>query len=558
MGGGLMQLVAYGAQDVYLTGNPQITFFKVVYRRHTNFAMESIEQTFNGTGDFGRKVQCPVVRNGDLITKMYLRATVSAGDASALASTSPYYNAQWAWTTSLGHALIDTVELEIGGTRIDKHWGEWMTIWNELSRKLGQDPGFNRMIGNVDSLTVLNPTHPAYTMWVPIRFFFCKFDGLALPLIALQYHEVRINFEFRPIEQCVLLEQGSGRTGKGLASALGLKLNDCSLYVDYIYLDSEERKRFAQASHEYLIEALQFPGAESVTGQNSRFRLNLNHPCKFLIWVNKLGRYINGLPFLAYHPNDVATTQLNATKRFVLKYAASANANTVNVNSYGQVQPGNASLATVFNQINAVAVSVSGTSGIADMDNLTILGELLPIDVISFPVASLPTSFTFVSGVASGTITYPTALTSGNGAAANDIIVTVWDNYGLQLDGTENSVVNALLQLNGQDRFSQREGMYFNYCQPWQHFSNTPKDGVNVYSFALNPEEHQPSGTCNFSRIDNATLAVGFGRLNAVTGAVENNFYANYLGSDSVFSVYAVNYNVLRVMSGMAGLAYSN
>ena len=553
-----MQLVAYGAQDVYLTGNPQITFFKVVYRRHTNFAMESIEQTFNGTGDFGRKVQCPVVRNGDLITKMYLRATVSAGDSSALASTSPYYNAFWAWTTSLGHALIDTVELEIGGTRIDKHWGEWMTIWNELSRKLGQDAGFNRMIGNVDALTVLNPTHPAYTMWVPIRFFFCKFDGLALPLIALQYHEVRINFEFRPIEQCVLLEQGSGRTGKGLASALGLKLNDCSLYVDYIYLDSEERKRFAQASHEYLIEALQFPGAESVTGQNSRFRLNLNHPCKFLIWVNKLGRYINGLPFLAYHPNDVATTQLNATKRFVLKYAQSSVANTVNVNSYGQVVAGNATLTTVFNQINAVAVSVSGTTGIADMDNLTILGELLPIDVISFPVASLPTSFTFVSGVASGTIAYPTALTTGNGAAANDIIVTQWDNFALQLDGTENSVTSGLLQLNGQDRFSQREGQYFNYVQPWQHFSNTPKDGVNCYSFALNPEEHQPSGTCNFSRIDNATLAVTFGRLNAVTGAAENNFYANYLGSDSVFSVYAVNYNVLRVMSGMAGLAYSN
>jgi len=558
MGGGLMQLVAYGAQDVYLTGNPQITFFKVVYRRHTNFAMESIEQTFNGTGDFGRKVQCPIVRNGDLITKMYLRATVSAGDASALASTSPYYNAKWAWTSSLGHALIQTVELEIGGTRIDKHWGEWMTIWNELSKKLGQDAGFNRMIGNVDSLTVLNPTHPAYTMWIPIRFFFCKFDGLALPLIALQYHEVRINFEFRPVEQCVLLQAGSGRSGKGLASALGLVLSDCSLYVDYIYLDSEERKRFAQASHEYLIEALQFPGEESVTGQNSRFRLNLNHPCKFLIWVNKLGRYINANSFLSYHPTDVATTRLDATKRFVLKYAASANANTVTVNGYGQVQPGNASLATVFNNINAVAVAVNGTSGIADLDNITILGELLPIDVISYPVASLPTSFTFLSGVASGTISYPAALTTGDGAASQDVIVNQWDNYALQLDGTENSVTSGLLQLNGQDRFSQREGQYFNYVQPWQHFSNTPKDGVNAYSFALNPEEHQPSGTCNFSRIDNATLAVTFGRLNAVTGTAENGFYANYLGSDSVFSVYAVNYNVLRVMSGMAGLAYSN
>jgi hypothetical protein len=551
-----MQLVAYGAQDVYLTGNPQITFFKVVYRRHTNFAMESIEQTFNGTGDFGRKVQCPIVRNGDLITKMYLRATVSAGDANVASGV--YSGANWAWVTSLGHALVDTVELEIGGTRIDKHWGEWMTIWNELSRKLGQDAGFNRMIGNVEQLTVLNPTHPAYTMWIPIRFFFCKFDGLALPLIALQYHEVRINFEFKPIEQCVVFEAGSGRTGKGLATALGLKLNDCSLYVDYIYLDSEERKRFAQASHEYLIEALQFPGTESVTGQNSRFRLNLNHPCKFLIWVNKLGRYINGNNFLSYHPTDISETQLNATKRFVLKFAQIASAGAVTVNAYGQVQPASGSLNVVFNTINAVAVSVSGTSAIADVDNITILGELLPVDVISYPVASLPTSFTFVSGVTSGVITYPAAATSGGGAAALDVAVTQWDNYGLQLNGTENSLVNGLLQLNGQDRFSQREGQYFNYVQPWQHFSNTPKDGVNVYSFALNPEEHQPSGTCNFSRIDNATLAVGFGRLNAVTGAAENNFYQNYLGSDSVFSVYAVNYNVLRVMSGMAGLAYSN
>jgi hypothetical protein len=557
MGGGLMQLVAYGAQDVYLTGNPQITFFKVVYRRHTNFAMESIEQTFNGTGDFGRKVQCPVVRNGDLITKTYLRVTVGNGDSSALASSSTYYNARWAWVTSLGHALIDNVELEIGGTRIDKHWGEWLTIWNELSRKIGQDRGYARMVGNVPELTQLNATHPAYTLWVPMRFFFCRFDGLALPLIALQYHEVRMNFEFRPVEQLVVLEAGSSRTGKGLASAINLKMNDCSLFVDYIYLDSEERKRFAQASHEYLIEALQFPGSESVTGEQPRFRLNLNHPCKFLIWANKLGRYTSGYNFLSYHPTDLEQTRLEATKRFVLKYATVASG-YVTVDAYGRVTPADASLNTVFATINAVAVSVNSTAALADKDNITILGELLPVDVISKPVSALPTSFIFSSGVASGAITYPTAATSGDGAPAADVVLYQWDNFGLQLDGSENSVQNALLQLNGQDRFSQREGDYFNYCQPWQHFSNTPKDGVNVYSFALNPEEHQPSGTCNFSRIDNATLNVTFGRKNALTGAAESGFKANYLGDDSQFSVYAVNYNVLRVMSGMAGLAYSN
>jgi hypothetical protein len=520
--------------------------------------MESIEQTFNGTGDFGRKVQCPVVRNGDLITKTYLRVVVPAGDSTNASGS--YTGAKWAWVTSLGHALIDNVTLEIGGTQIDKHWGEWLTVWNELSRKIGQDRGFNTMIGNTDSLTVLNQTHPETTLWVPMRFFFCKFDGLALPLIALQYHEVRMNFEFTPVEDLVVLEQGSSRTGRGLATALNLAMVDCSLYVDYVYLDSEERKRFAQASHEYLIEALQFPGTESVTGTNSRFRLNLNHPCKYMVWVSKLGRYINGNAFLAYHPTNIDSVRLEATKRYVLKYATVSNG-SVTVDAYGKILPaaGNSSYATVFNTIQAVAISVgAGNIAVADVDNITILGQLLPVDVISHTVATLPLSFTFDNGVASGTLAAPTVATDGDGAATKDVLVYQWDNFGNQLDGSENSTQTALLQLNGQDRFSQREGQYFNYVQPWQHFSNTPSDGVNVYSFALNPEEHQPSGTCNFSRIDNATLNLTYGRVNSITGAQETGYQTGYLGDNTQFSIYAVNYNVLRVMSGMAGLAYSN
>ena len=562
-----MQLVAYGAQDVYLTGNPQITFFKVVYRRHTNFAMESIEQTFNGTGAFGNKVQCPVVRNGDLITKMYLRATVSAG--TSIGASGAYSSIKWAWVTSLGHALISSVELEIGGTRIDKHYGEWLTIWNELSRKIGQDRGYDQMIGNVESLTVLDFQHPAYTMWVPLKFFFCRFDGLALPLIALQYHEVRINFEFLPVEQLLSFEAASGATGKGLATALGLTLSSCSLFVDYIYLDSEERKRFAQASHEYLIEALQFPGSESITGVNSKFRLNLNHPCKFLIWTAKLGRYTNGNTVLAYHPTDTYATQLAATKRWVLKYAAYAVPGFALTNAYGQIQPvaGSSTTTDIFNKINPVAIANNAALGaVADVDNVTILGELLPLDFISQTVASWVAAATVVVTFPSGAVSWvvpaaPAIAVTGDGATTKDIVLYQWDNFGNQLDGSENSTNQALLQLNGQDRFSQREGTYFNYCQPWQHFSNTPSDGVNVYSFALNPEEHQPSGTCNFSRIDNATLSITFGRVSSLTGLTEGSYLTNYLNSGSStsnFNVWAVNYNVLRVMSGMAGLAYSN
>ena len=214
-----MQLVAYGAQDVYLTGNPQITFFKVVYRRHTNFAVEAIEQTFNGSVGFGKRVSCQITRNGDLITKMYLKASLSDAGTPA-------------WVDNLGYSMIKSVELQIGGTKIDKHYGTWLNIWHELARNTSHDDSTNAIVGGTGN------TSAALELFVPLQFFCCRNDGLALPLIALQYHDVRVEFEF---EQAATVGSADG------------SLDDASLLVDYIYLDSEERKRFAQASHEYLI-----------------------------------------------------------------------------------------------------------------------------------------------------------------------------------------------------------------------------------------------------------------------------------------------------------------
>jgi len=360
-----MQLVAYGAQDVYLTGNPQITFFKVVYRRHTNFACEAIEQTFNGTPALGGKATVPITRNGDLVTKMWLKTTLTGTPA----------------LEDVGYELINSVELQIGGTKIDKHYGRWMHIWSQLTKSDDHSDAHDAMV-NLDA---------AGTVYVPLQFFCCRNDGLALPLIALQYHDVRLEFEF-----------ASANVSTNVTA-----ISNTTLLVNYIYLDSEERKRFAQASHEYLIEQLQFTGVESVVvNKANKVRLNFNHPVKELVWA---------------------------------------------------VQ--------------------ADTWGLFDDDTTA----------------------------------------------------------GL------NSTSKALLQLNGHDRFSEESGKFFNYVQPHTHHSRTPSAGINVYSFALNPEEHQPSGTCNFSRIDNATLTV--------TTSADS-------GSD--LYVYGVNYNVLRIMSGMGGVAYSN
>jgi hypothetical protein len=458
-----MQLVAYGAQDVYLTGNPQITFFKVVYRRHTNFAMEAIENPWNGAPNFGKQVTCTIQRNGDLIYRMYLQATLPS--VSLLASDGS--GAQFRWLNWVGHNLIDWVELQIGGQRIDKHYGQWLHIWNELTQEAGKQAGYAKMVGNIPQLTnllvqggepcdnecaggepntwneVVNCS-PEYTLYIPLQFWFCRNPGLALPLIALQYHEVRINLQFNALDNLMWSYSPQASSTTAINTRVGNSgLVAASLYVDYIYLDTDERRKFAQVSHEYLIETLQFTGGESVTASSNKLKLNFNHPCKELLWVVQRDSY------------------------------TSCDANVIN--PWKGQQPFN------FSDWWDRSVLESGYS------------------------------VTRVEGMAGA-----------------------------------NPVVTALLQLNGHDRFQVRSGDYFNLVQPYQHHTNVPAVGVNVYSFALQPEQHQPSGTCNLSRIDNTTLLL----------TISNNAVGT-LTSSTVY-VYATNYNVLRVMSGMGGLAYSN
>jgi len=449
MGGGLLQLVAYGAQDVYLTGNPQITFFKVAYRRHTNFALEAIEQTFNGTSAFGSRVTCQITRNGDLINRIYFVGTLNNTNGTGLAQDK--FNKAIALVPYFGLKLLKTIELEIGGQRIDKHYSEWLYIWNELSLPAGKRDGYKLMVGGDKyNRSILLEAQQSYSLYVPLEFWFCRNVGLALPLIALQYHEVKINIEFESLSNMVDTDNNysdraftatggaDGTTVLAADKAVNSNLNGdtnnltltaAALWVDYIFLDTDERRRFAQLSHEYLIEQLQFTGSDTIAGNSTNsmksIRMNFNHPCKELIWVIK--------------PDYVA----NLTK-----------------------------------------------------------------DKVARPYWN---NFTDRTG----------------------------DN---QYAISKNPVTLAKIQLNGNDRFAERRGNYFNLVQPYQHHENTPNifnNGINSYSFAIKPEEHQPSGTLNMSRIDTAVLNVA----SSVSGTIY---------------IFTVNYNVLRILSGMGGLAYSN
>jgi hypothetical protein len=294
MGGGLMQLVAYGAQDVYLTGNPQITFFKTVYRRHTNFAIEAIEQTFQGTADFGKKVTCTISRNGDLINKIYLQVQFPALSVGSVWPVSaPNQPAYVGWTNSLMHALVRYVTIEVGGQKIDTHYGDWLEIWNALTQVSEKENGYNHMIGKYNcNLGLMHNADTSRIYYLPLMFWFNRNPGLSLPLIALQYHEVKIIMEFRSaIELIVGLDSVGNRdfasNVASIVDSAGVSLPMCALYVDYVYLDTEERRRFAQMSHEYLIDQNQFTGSESIQIDQvaQKVRLNFNHPVKELIWT---------------------------------------------------------------------------------------------------------------------------------------------------------------------------------------------------------------------------------------------------------------------------------
>ncbi len=476
MGGGLMQLVSYGAQDVYISGNPQITFWKILYKRHTNFAVESIEVTFNGQADFNKRVTAIINRNADLMYKTYVQVVLPEVSAA---------NGDFRWTHYIGHRLIRQVEVEIGGQRVDRQYGDWMQIWTQLATDAGTVRALDAIIGNTPDLCLVKTSTgaalnapcsstentmscvgfagtPAKTLYIPLQFWFCRNPGVAIPLIALQYHEVRINVDFETQPNCVYASDPTVSIGS-LAAA--------SLYVDYCYLDTEERRRFAQQSHEYLIEQVQYTGAESITSSSNKIQLNFNHPVKELFWVVQRDSFVD-----------------------------CSSAGAANSTFLGQ-QP--------FNYSDDWDLAVGLLSSFTDSGS-----DDAPSNVTTF-------------------------------GSSNFLLAKLLVDADVRCDG-KNPVEVAKLQLNGQDRFTEREGSYFDKVQPYQHHSRCPSTGVNCYSFALRPEEHQPSGTCNFSRIDKATLQLTVS-INTVKEA-----------RTAQVRVYALNYNVLRVMSGMGGLAYSN
>lgn len=508
MGGGIIQLVAYGVQDIFLTGDPQITFFKTVYKRYTNFSIEPIRQFFSSPLDFGKRVTCTIARQGDLITNTYLYIqlpfvpTFKASDGQTLDPLRKF-----AWIKKIGYGIIDTIDIEIGGQLLDRHYGDWLNIWSELTNV---HKGLDKMIGNIDELTSYTNGKQGYGLYIPLQFWFCKHSGLALPIVSLQYSEIKIHVELKKLEDCIItspthsvkitqdvvgfqpfeyIEQNVNGVITGAifidydpitqllyytkindnpekvmstelntidritgnpvttpicgkiykvnpdSNCLETRLNNQLdrqltisngwLNVTYIYLDTEERLRFAKSNHEFLIEQLQYPGSKTIFNNSSLTQLSFNHPVKEVVWVAQLRNLSEGF------------------------------------------------LNEQFNY-------------------------------------------------------------------SNDYVVDPVNNRGT------NIIKSSTIVLNGHDRFQPRDGDYFNWVVPYEKHTVGPSTGIYVYAFSYFPEQvEQPSGSCNMSKIDDIKLHIQF------DGTVNS---CNLVD----LRVYMTNYNVFRIIHGLGGVAFSS
>jgi hypothetical protein len=532
MGGGLLQLVAYGAQDAYLSGNPQITFWKGLFKRHTNFAMEAFRVNFTGSSAWGNKQSAVIGRHADLLYTTYLEVVLPQNGTDG----NPF-----SWNNDqgrLGYNLIKYAEIEIGGQLIDRLYNEWMYLWDTLTSSTEESLSRHSMVGGgllpgsvqlpaVVSCNAGNgkPAVPN-VFYIPLSFFYARNPGAALPLIALQYHEVKIN---------ILWNDPQHVAGSFASASLIPKISSSAIYIDYIYLDVEERRRMAQESHEYLIEQVQYNEEKGISSYNNRVDLTFNHPVKELVWVVQPTAYNNCKLAASTMPGF----QFNSTRLKPFTY----DVNTVftqhlQINGQDRAE---ARFGDYYNKVQPFQHHTGSAS-----------------NIYSTPISTGSVSTITVTNPGAGYSSAPSVTITGgggSGAQAQAVFISGWSNIGGALfdiivtnGGSGYTSAPTVTISTGPVTTATAQASLVTTAAVGSTIS-TSQPGIYMYSFALKPEEHQPSGTCNFSRIDTATISMQMSGGIAIDESTDNTWDVR---------VYATNYNILRIMSGMAGLAYSN
>ena len=483
---GAIQLVAYGEQDVYLTSKPEITFFNAKYNRHTNFSRESIPQYFNLTPNFGNRVTAVLSKNGHMIGSIFLNVVLPAIPATF--NNVPVFVA---WSRKIGLALIKTAEFEIGGRIIDRQYGDWMNIWFELTRYRD----VYKMIGDRPEIYEFTQGKPSYSVNIPLLFSFCR-EMLPLPIVGMYHSDIKVHIEFNPLTDVLLY---------GPTYSVQVDKN----IVNYNFGEYISQ---VQANNTVYMKYMSF---DPITQNLNYLKINNN-------------------------TNFVVTAGLNSSV-----IGIDTNYST--------------------NIVGAEKTYISKSSTLSFLQNLTLASACLYVDyyflgdeeALKFSRVNVEILFEYLQSDTER-ILYNAANSINLGFIhpTKEIFFRAQPEYLIQgglsdmfnytdgiLPSSKSVILQAGLLLNGKERVSVRPSNYFELLEVLRDHSRTPSPGIMVFSFAFAPEKYQPSGACNFSRIDDISLQLVLSRSVS---------YAN----PAHLRVYGTSYNVLKIENGRTRVVF--
>ena len=541
MSGALLQLASMGPQDVYLTSNPEITLFKKAYLRYTNFATETVQLSFDGGYiNYGSDATVTFEQTGDLISKTVLVLTLAQSQS----------NAKWGYVDKLGHAIIDSITVRIGQSDIDTFTYDWIDVYHNLYKNKSHEERYNIMIGNIPELKNMSTTHNSYNLYLPLDFWFCKTTSSSFPICSLINQKFQITIKLRnaiDIINYIGLTQPDETDLPTIQSGYML--------TDYIYLENEERTLFKTNNHEYLIEQVQ-DMTDTISSTDSKISLIFDKPCKYLLWFVNINRYFERTPFLSWATDNDWEKARNLFGKLVWLATREGldvtdinnpiilfNDTFVNIGQVpGLIKDGNSILETMANKVNGIIL-------FADNDNGSIVAKAIPENVIlvqnNITMEDMSTTIDEFLNDSKSTNDQDEFL------KLNTISIIDVFNTGNFINRSDNPVVLSSFQLNGKNRFQQRDAFYYNYLQPYYYFTNSPPDGINVSSFSLDPESVQPSGTLNLGQVNSKDLLITLGKYNKT----DTNYFNNFFKSGRI-RIFTQSYTLLKISRGQASLAY--
>lgn len=490
-----MILAAYGSENIYLTDNPIITYFKLVYRRHTNFSIESIPQYFNIEANFSNRVSCIITKNGDLINKIYLVVNLPIIDN--LPS-----DIMIRWVDNIGYILIKSVEIEIGGQVIDKHYSDWLYIWNELN-KTNNQRGLDIMIGNDSKLTTFTNKKDAYKLYVPLNFWFCNNISQSLPIIALDHSEVKINIEFADLNDCII----TGPTHYIiLKDAICLfekfelvQINNDNLYIMFVNFDNQ---------------------------------------------TMKMG-YIKCDTSIKLYPNDILKGIKSNYMTSIYDSSTKIYNSILANNEILNFTESNNSFRNIFNLSLIDAFLYVDYVYLDNMERLQFARteHNYLIDICQYDNDKI--IFNTTNKIKFGyTLSTKEIIIRAQNTYMNNFFYKDYFNYttSFNKNNAKSLIKKILIKLNGFDREIDYDKQFYSNIQSLQHHNSIAPNGVFIYSFSLFPNDFQPSGSCNLFKIDDFSIDI-------TVEPISYNKPANV-------RLYAVSYNILNIKNGIIKLLF--